>query len=31
MPSTFPPERIEKSILLIRGHKVLLDVHLAAL
>jgi ORF6N domain len=31
MPSTFPPERIKKSILLIRGHKVLLDVHLAAL
>jgi hypothetical protein len=31
MPSTFPSERIEKSILLIRGHKVLLDVHLAAL
>ena len=31
MPSTFRPERIEKSILLIRGHKVLLDVHLAAL
>jgi hypothetical protein len=29
--TTFPPERIERSILLIRGHKVLLDVHLAAL
>lgn len=31
MATTFPPERIERSILLIRGHKVLLDVHLAAL
>jgi ORF6N domain-containing protein len=29
--TTFPTERIERSILLIRGHKVLLDVHLAAL
>jgi ORF6N domain len=28
---TFPTERIEKSIFLIRGHKVLLDMHLAAL
>ena len=28
---TLPIESIEKSILLIRGHKVLLDVHLAAL
>jgi len=27
----FPTERIERSIFLIRGHKVLLDVHLAAL
>jgi hypothetical protein len=29
--TTFPTERIERSILLIRGRKVLLDVHLAAL
>jgi ORF6N domain len=29
--TTFPPERIERSIFLIRSHKVLLDVHLAAL
>jgi hypothetical protein len=29
--TTFPTERIERSIFLIRGHKVLLDVHLAAL
>jgi phage regulator Rha-like protein len=27
----FPPERIERSILLIRGHKVMLDADLAAL
>ena len=26
-----PPERIERSILLIRGHKVMLDADLAAL
>ena len=26
-----PPERIERSILLIRGHKVMLDTDLAAL
>ena len=26
-----PPERIERSILLIRGHKVILDTDLAAL
>jgi len=31
MATTFPTERIERSILLIRGHKVLLDVDLAAL
>ena len=31
MATTFPTERIERSILLIRGRKVLLDVHLAAL
>ena len=31
MATTFPTERIERSIFLIRGHKVLLDVHLAAL
>jgi hypothetical protein len=29
--TTFPPERIEGSILFIRGHKVLLDADLAAL
>ncbi len=31
MATTLPTERIERSILLIRGHKVLLDVDLAAL
>jgi len=31
MATTFPTERIERSILLIRDHKVLLDVDLAAL
>ena len=31
MATTFPTERIERSIFPIRGHKVLLDVHLAAL
>jgi len=31
MTTTFPSERIERSILLLRGHKILLDVHLAAL
>ena len=31
MAVTFSTERIERSILLIRGHKVLLDTHLADL
>jgi hypothetical protein len=31
MAVTFSSERIEKSILLLRGHKILLDVHLAVL
>ena len=31
MARTSPTESIERSILLIRGHKVLIDVHLAAL
>ncbi len=34
MPSTkgiVPPERVERSILLIRGHKVMLDANLAEL
>jgi hypothetical protein len=31
MTTTFPSERTEGSILLLRGHKILLDVHLAAL
>jgi hypothetical protein len=31
MTTTFPIERIERSILLLRGHKVLLDADLAAL
>jgi hypothetical protein len=31
MTTTSPSERIERSILLLRGHKILLDVHLAAL
>jgi hypothetical protein len=31
MTTTFPSERIERSILLLRGHKVLLDADLAAL
>lgn len=31
MARTSPTENIEGSILLIRGHKVLIDVHLAAL
>ena len=31
MTTTFPSERIERSILFLRGHKILLDVHLAAL
>ena len=31
MAKALPIESIEKSILLIRGHKVLLDVHLSAL
>ena len=31
MATTFPPERIEKSILLIRGQKFMLDTDLAEL
>ena len=31
MATTFPTARIENSIFLIRGHKILLDTHLAAL
>jgi hypothetical protein len=31
MATTFPTERIEKSILIIRGHKVILDFDLAIL